>query len=255
MDEILGQIESLIVRLNGDRGWNRDFNKMTPTSKLKDFGIYHERERSWWFSKFGQYMDVADLKKAVTEEFGLREYIDLRRQYNKWVSLDDVAAYVRKCLYRKEEQERLRQERQERKRQRQEGRTNAEREARDRSNERGEQDREERKQREHERRSKAAKKGWARRKERERQRGQEGTRQERRNRNRNERRDEGNTKRDTSTVRAYCLHILDLPPTASEEDIKAKYRELAKRAHPDHGGDSHHFRIIKDAYDRLIRSK
>lgn len=46
--------------------------------------------------------------------------------------------------------------------------------------------------------------------------------------------------------------ILEIPSTASPEEIRAAYRRLAKAYHPDHfGGDSEHFKEIQQAYDVL----
>jgi len=37
------------------------------------------------------------------------------------------------------------------------------------------------------------------------------------------------------------LSLLGLSPYASSQDIKRRYRELAKKYHPDHGGDAEKF--------------
>ena len=42
--------------------------------------------------------------------------------------------------------------------------------------------------------------------------------------------------------------ILDLPSSASEEDVRKAYRERVKEAHPDQGGDEEDFRRLQDAY-------
>jgi hypothetical protein len=47
------------------------------------------------------------------------------------------------------------------------------------------------------------------------------------------------------------LSALGLPMNASIEAIKSKFRELAKKYHPDHGGDSSKFRELVDIYKRL----
>ncbi len=49
--------------------------------------------------------------------------------------------------------------------------------------------------------------------------------------------------------------ILEVPKTATEEELKSAYRKLAKRYHPDaHPGDQEceeRFRLINEAYDTL----
>ena len=57
-----------------------------------------------------------------------------------------------------------------------------------------------------------------------------------------------------SMVDAYdpgLLSLLGLPPYATLQDIKRRYRELAQVHHPDHGGDHDAFIEVVDAYDRL----
>ena len=46
--------------------------------------------------------------------------------------------------------------------------------------------------------------------------------------------------------------ILELSPAANATDIKSTYRRLAKRHHPDVGGDPASFRAITEAYEVLI---
>ena len=43
---------------------------------------------------------------------------------------------------------------------------------------------------------------------------------------------------------------LGLAPPYSIEDVKAAYRDQAKRAHPDHGGSSREFHALQEAFDR-----
>ena len=45
--------------------------------------------------------------------------------------------------------------------------------------------------------------------------------------------------------------VLGIVPTASEDVIKAVYRALAKKHHPDAGGDANRFREITEAYATL----
>ena len=45
--------------------------------------------------------------------------------------------------------------------------------------------------------------------------------------------------------------ILAIRPDASPEEIRAAYRRLAKRHHPDVGGESIAFRAVQEAYDAL----
>src|SRR6266487_1961080 len=47
------------------------------------------------------------------------------------------------------------------------------------------------------------------------------------------------------------LALLGLPPYAGSEELKKRFRELAKRYHPDHGGDSKQFMELLDIYERL----
>jgi hypothetical protein len=49
------------------------------------------------------------------------------------------------------------------------------------------------------------------------------------------------------------LALLGLPPYAGLQDIKKRYRELAKRHHPDHGGDSQKFIELLEVYEKLTR--
>ena len=45
--------------------------------------------------------------------------------------------------------------------------------------------------------------------------------------------------------------ILDVPETASQEEIKKAYRKKAVESHPDKGGDEEMFKKISEAYDVL----
>lgn len=48
------------------------------------------------------------------------------------------------------------------------------------------------------------------------------------------------------------LSSLGLPLNSSKETIKSKFRELAKKYHPDLGGDSNKFIELMDTYKKLI---
>ncbi len=50
-----------------------------------------------------------------------------------------------------------------------------------------------------------------------------------------------------SPVSAAFDH-LELPPSASPEDVKSAYRERVKEVHPDHGGDPEEFKRLREAY-------
>lgn len=52
---------------------------------------------------------------------------------------------------------------------------------------------------------------------------------------------------------AGTLLQLDLPFDANEQAVKKRFRELAKRYHPDTGGDAAQFVALMEAYRKLIR--
>jgi len=51
------------------------------------------------------------------------------------------------------------------------------------------------------------------------------------------------------------LTLLGLPSYAGLEEIKQRFRELAKRYHPDLGGDSEKFIELMSVYERLTEAK
>lgn len=48
--------------------------------------------------------------------------------------------------------------------------------------------------------------------------------------------------------------LLGLSRSATNDDIRRAYRRMAKRNHPDKGGNAEHFKLIKTAYDVLRRT-
>jgi DnaJ-class molecular chaperone len=55
--------------------------------------------------------------------------------------------------------------------------------------------------------------------------------------------------------RQHALAILGLPPTATPQQIKRRYRTLAKRHHPDRGGDQRQMQKIIVAYEFLMKEQ
>jgi hypothetical protein len=56
-------------------------------------------------------------------------------------------------------------------------------------------------------------------------------------------------------LKAYdpgTLSLLDLPFDADEQDVKRRFRELAKEYHPDMGGDASKFIELMKVYEKLI---
>jgi hypothetical protein len=49
--------------------------------------------------------------------------------------------------------------------------------------------------------------------------------------------------------------VLAVDPGASPEAIRDRYRELASRHHPDHGGDPARMREVNQAYERIRNAK
>src|SRR5580698_3020904 len=45
--------------------------------------------------------------------------------------------------------------------------------------------------------------------------------------------------------------ILEVPPSATQEEIKAAYRQAINQVHPDRGGNKALFRMVQEAYEVL----
>ncbi|MBO0777485.1 MAG: J domain-containing protein [Ktedonobacteraceae bacterium] len=54
--------------------------------------------------------------------------------------------------------------------------------------------------------------------------------------------------------RQQALAVLGLPPNATPQQIKRRYRALAKRYHPDRGGDPRQMQRVIAAYEYLIKN-
>ena len=50
----------------------------------------------------------------------------------------------------------------------------------------------------------------------------------------------------------YCYELLGLTPSATGEEERDKYKELAKQHHPDKGGDRHYFSVITKARNKIL---
>ncbi len=55
--------------------------------------------------------------------------------------------------------------------------------------------------------------------------------------------------------RQQALAVLGLPPNATRQQIKRRYRSLAKRYHPDRGGDQRQMQRIIAAYELLMKDQ
>lgn len=59
----------------------------------------------------------------------------------------------------------------------------------------------------------------------------------------------------TLLERQQALSVLGLPMNATPQQIKRRYRTLAKRYHPDRGGDQRQMQRIIAAYEYLIKEQ
>jgi len=55
--------------------------------------------------------------------------------------------------------------------------------------------------------------------------------------------------------RQQALAVLGLPPNATRQQIKRRYRTLAKKYHPDRGGDQREMRRIITTYELLMKDQ
>ncbi len=55
--------------------------------------------------------------------------------------------------------------------------------------------------------------------------------------------------------RQQALAVLGLPPNATRQQIKRRYRVLAKKHHPDRGGDPRQMQRIIAAYELLMKEQ
>ncbi len=55
--------------------------------------------------------------------------------------------------------------------------------------------------------------------------------------------------------RQQALTVLGLPSNATRQQIKRRYRELAKKNHPDRGGDPREMQRIIAAYELLMKDQ
>ena len=55
--------------------------------------------------------------------------------------------------------------------------------------------------------------------------------------------------------RQQALNLLGLPPNATRQQIKRRYRALAKKHHPDRGGDQREMKRIIAAYELLMKDQ
>lgn len=59
----------------------------------------------------------------------------------------------------------------------------------------------------------------------------------------------------TLIERQQALNVLGLPPNATPQQIKRRYRTLAKQYHPDRGGNQQQMQRIIAAYEYLTKDQ
>jgi len=59
----------------------------------------------------------------------------------------------------------------------------------------------------------------------------------------------------TLIERQQALNVLGLPPNATPQQIKRRYRTLAKQYHPDRGGNQRQMQRIIAAYEYLTKDQ
>jgi len=65
--------------------------------------------------------------------------------------------------------------------------------------------------------------------------------------------DDGNPSRTKTFTEPKWCKVLGLKQTATKDEIKKKYRQLAIKHHPDKGGDAKKFAEISSAYDEAMK--
>ena len=56
-----------------------------------------------------------------------------------------------------------------------------------------------------------------------------------------------------SEIPTESFAFMELPTTASEDDIKKKFRELAIKYHPDNGGDKDKFTALLEHKNKCLK--
>ena len=55
-----------------------------------------------------------------------------------------------------------------------------------------------------------------------------------------------------SAPRPECFVVLGVEATATEAEVKGAFKKLAKKLHPDAGGDPEEFKAVYSAYERAM---